>query len=153
MFVVQICCLYLVNRLLYGVLPETAFFTKTAEHDLSLTSVTFDLERPRVKFLQRMRRIDARRGTEHVKSLFPTEFELLTKNHQGQPFGPAIRSRVKTPTNFPRIWRYTSSMGIQKPSQHVLIVARNTLDVKILLDHHQKRSYQRSLFFFVTFRH
>ena len=44
MFVVQIWCLYLVkNRLLYGVLPETTFLTKTAEHDLSLTSITFDL--------------------------------------------------------------------------------------------------------------
>ena len=43
MFVVQIWCLYLVNRLLYGVLPETTFLTKTAEHDLILTSITFDL--------------------------------------------------------------------------------------------------------------
>ena len=43
MFVVQIWCLYLVNQLLYGVLPETTFLTKTAEHDLSLTSITFDL--------------------------------------------------------------------------------------------------------------
>ena len=43
MFVVQIWCLYLVNRLLYSVLPETTFLTKTAEHDLSLTSITFDL--------------------------------------------------------------------------------------------------------------
>ena len=43
MFVVQIWCLYLVNRLLYGVLPETTFLTKTAEYDLSLTSITFNL--------------------------------------------------------------------------------------------------------------
>ena len=43
MFEVQIWCLYLVNRLLYGVLPETTFLTKTVEHDLSLTSITFDL--------------------------------------------------------------------------------------------------------------
>ena len=44
MFEVQIWCLYLGNRLLYGVLPETTFFlTKTVEHDLSLTSITFDL--------------------------------------------------------------------------------------------------------------
>ena len=44
MFVVKIWCLYLVNQLLYSVLPETTFFfTKTAEHDLSLTSITFDL--------------------------------------------------------------------------------------------------------------
>ena len=43
MFEVQIWCLYLANRLLYGVLPETTFFTKTVEHDLSLTSITFDL--------------------------------------------------------------------------------------------------------------
>ena len=43
MFAVQIWYLYLVNRLLYGVLPETTFLTKTAEHDLSLTSITFDL--------------------------------------------------------------------------------------------------------------
>ena len=44
MFVVEIWCSYLVNRLLYGVLPETTFFfTKTAEHGLSLTSITFDL--------------------------------------------------------------------------------------------------------------
>ena len=43
-----------------------------------------------------MRRIDARRGTESFKALFPTEFELLTKNHQGGPKGPPpIRSRVK----------------------------------------------------------
>ena len=42
-----------------------------------------------------MRRIDARRGTENFKALFPTEFELLTKNHQGGPKGPPIRSRVK----------------------------------------------------------
>ena len=41
-----------------------------------------------------MRRIDARRGTENFKALFPTEFELLTKNHQGGPKGPPIRSRV-----------------------------------------------------------
>ena len=45
MLVVKSSSLYLVNRLLYGVLPETFFFsTKTAEHDLSLTSITFDLE-------------------------------------------------------------------------------------------------------------
>ena len=43
MFVIQIWCLYLVNRLLYSVLPETIFLTKTTEHDLSLTSITFDL--------------------------------------------------------------------------------------------------------------
>ena len=66
-----------------------------AEHDLSLTSITFDLWWPRVRFFQRMRRIDARRGTEKFKALFPTEFELLTKNHQGGPKGPPpIRSRV-----------------------------------------------------------
>ena len=41
-----------------------------------------------------MRRIDARRGTENFKALFPTEFELLTKNHQGGPNGHPIRSRV-----------------------------------------------------------
>ena len=37
-----------------------------------------------------MRRIDARRGTENFKALFPTEFELLAKNQQGGggPFGP-----------------------------------------------------------------
>ena len=47
------------------------------------------------KNFQRMRRIDARRGTENFKALFSTEFELLTKNHQGGPFGPPpIRSRV-----------------------------------------------------------
>ena len=57
LFVVQIWCLYLVNRLLYGVLPETTFLTKTAEHDLNLTSITFDLGWPRVNFFQRMRRM------------------------------------------------------------------------------------------------
>ena len=93
MFVVQIWCLYLVNRLLYGVLPETRFLTKTAEHDLSLTSITFDLGWPRVRCFQRMRRIDARRGTENFKALFQTEFELLTKTHQGALLAP-IRSRV-----------------------------------------------------------
>ena len=98
MFEVKIWCLYHINRLLYSVLPETTFLTKTAEHDLSLTSITFDLGWPRVIFFfQRMRRIDARRGTENFKALFPTEFELLTKNHQGaQRPPPPIRSRVKS---------------------------------------------------------
>ena len=41
-----------------------------------------------------MRRIDARRGTENFKALFPTEFELLAKNQQGGPLGTLIRSRV-----------------------------------------------------------
>ena len=41
-----------------------------------------------------MRRIDARRGTENFKALLPTEFELLTKNHQEGPLAPPIRSRV-----------------------------------------------------------
>ena len=42
MFEVQIWCLYLVNRLLYGVLPETTvLLTKTVEHDLSLTRYNF----------------------------------------------------------------------------------------------------------------
>ena len=59
------------------------FFTKSTEHDLSLTSLTFDLGWPRVKIFHRMRRIDARRGTENFKALFPTKFKLLTKNHQG----------------------------------------------------------------------
>ena len=72
------------------------FLTKTAEHDLSLTSITFDLEWPRANFFQRMRRIDARRGTENIKALFPTKFELLAKNQQEGPLGPPIRSRVKT---------------------------------------------------------
>ena len=35
-----------------------------------------------------MRRIDVRKGTENFKTLFPTEFELLTKNQQGGPFAP-----------------------------------------------------------------
>ena len=35
-----------------------------------------------------MRRIDARRGTQNFKALFPTEFELLTKNHQGALWPP-----------------------------------------------------------------
>ena len=35
-----------------------------------------------------MRRIDARKGTANFKALFPTEFELLTKNHQGGPLPP-----------------------------------------------------------------
>ena len=35
-----------------------------------------------------MHRIDARRGTENFEAIFPTEFELLTKNHQGGPKGP-----------------------------------------------------------------
>ena len=83
MFLVQIWCLYLVNRLLYGVLSETTFLTKTAEHDLSLTSITFDHGWHRVKNFKRMRRIDARRGTENFQALFPTEFESLTKKHQG----------------------------------------------------------------------
>ena len=43
MFVVKVWSLYLVNQLLYSVLPETTFLTKTAEHGLSLTSITFDL--------------------------------------------------------------------------------------------------------------
>ena len=64
------------------------FLTKTAEHDLSLTSVDFDLAWPRVKSFQRMRTIDARRGTENFKALFKTEFELLTKNHNGGPLAP-----------------------------------------------------------------
>ena len=34
-----------------------------------------------------MRRNDARRGTEILKALFVTEFELLKKNHQG-PLAP-----------------------------------------------------------------
>ena len=102
MFVVQIWCLYLVNPLLYGVLSERTFLTKTAEHDISSTPITFDLGWPRVFFFQRMRRIDARRGTEKFKTLFPTKFELLTKNHQGA-LCPPIRSRVKSEfslTNF-----------------------------------------------------
>ena len=95
MSVVQIWCSYLVNRLLYGVLPETTFFTKTVENDLSLTSITFDFGWPRINFFQRMRRINARRGAENFKALFPTEFELLTKTHQGALCPPPIRSRVK----------------------------------------------------------
>ena len=96
MFVVQIWSLYLVNRLLYGVLPETTFIlTKTAEHDLSLTSITFDLGWTRIKLFQRMRRIDARRGAEIFKALFLTKFELLTKKHQGALAPPPpIRSRL-----------------------------------------------------------
>ena len=43
MFEVQIWCLYLVNRLLNGVLPEPAFLTKTVVHDLSLTPITLTL--------------------------------------------------------------------------------------------------------------
>ena len=45
-------------------------------------------------FFQRMRRIDARRGIENFKALFPTEFELLTKNHQGGgPLAPPPSGR------------------------------------------------------------
>ena len=41
-----------------------------------------------------MRRIDARRGTENFKALFPTEFELLAKNQQGGgPLGPPSSGR------------------------------------------------------------
>ena len=40
-----------------------------------------------------MRRIDARRGTENFKALFPTEFELLAKNQQGSPLGPPSSGR------------------------------------------------------------
>ena len=40
-----------------------------------------------------MRRIDARRGTENFKALFPTEFELLAKNQQGGPSGPPSSGR------------------------------------------------------------
>ena len=65
------------------------FFTKTSEHDLSLTSITFDLGWPRIQFFQRMRIIDARRGTENFKALFPTEFGLLTKTHQGALWPPS----------------------------------------------------------------
>ena len=88
MFVVQIWCLYLVNRLLYGVLPETTFFDKNGR-----TWPQFDLYNfwPWVnsgKIFKRMRRIDARRSTENFKALFPTEFELLAKNQQGGPLPP-----------------------------------------------------------------
>ena len=43
-----------------------------------------------------MRRIDARRGTENFKALFPTEFELLAKNQQGGPLGPPSSGRGLT---------------------------------------------------------
>ena len=98
MFVVQILCLYLVNRLLYSVLPETTFFDKNGR-----TWPQFDLYNfwPWVtsdKIFQRMRRIDARRGTENLKALFPTEFELLVKNQQGGggPLGPPSSGRGLT---------------------------------------------------------
>ena len=89
MFEVQIWCLYLVNRLLYGVLPETTFFDKNGR-----TWPQFDLYNfwPWVtsdKIFQRMRRIDARRGTKNFKALFPTEFELLAKNQQGGLWAPS----------------------------------------------------------------
>ena len=37
-----------------------------------------------------MRRIDARSGTENFKALFPTEFELLTKNPLGLSSGRGL---------------------------------------------------------------
>ena len=101
MFVVQICCLYFVNRLLYGVLPETTFFDKNGR-----TWPQFDLYNfwPWVtsgKIFQRMRRIDARRGTENFKALFPTEFELLAKNQRGALWAPPPSSvrglKLRTP--------------------------------------------------------
>ena len=91
MFVGHIWCLYLVNRLLYGVLPETTFFDKNGR-----TWPQFDLYNfwPWVtsgKFFQMMRRIDARRGTENFKALFPAEFEpnlsYWRKTTRG-PFAP-----------------------------------------------------------------
>ena len=44
-----------------------------------------------------MRRIDARRDTVNFKALFPSEFELLTKNHYGALWPAPIRSRDKRP--------------------------------------------------------
>ena len=46
------------------------------------------------KRLQRMRRIDARRGTKNFKPLFLTEFELLSKNHQGCHCPPSGRGLI-----------------------------------------------------------
>ena len=92
MFEVPIWCLYLGNRVLYGVLPETTFLTKTAEHDLSLTSITFDLGWPRVKYFQRMRRIDGRRGTENFKAFSQPNLSYWRKTTRA--FGPPSGRRL-----------------------------------------------------------
>ena len=57
------------------------FLQKTAKHDLSLASITFDPGRPRIKKNQRIGRIEAWRGTEFLNVLLLTEYELSTKNH------------------------------------------------------------------------
>ena len=75
-----------------------------------------------------MRRIDARRGTENFRALFPTEFELLAKNQQGGPFGPPlIRSRVNIDK--------TTCMTIETLHEHELISKFNLKfvnEIKIL---------------------
>ena len=94
MFVVQIWYLYLVNRLLYGVLPETTFFDKNG-----LTWPQFDL----YNFWPWMTSDNFFRG---CVELMPGEVLNISKRYSQRnlsywrkttrgPFGPPIRSRVK----------------------------------------------------------
>ena len=97
MFVVQIWCLYLVNRLLYGVLPKTTFLTKTAEHDLSLTSITFDLGWPRAKFFRGFVELMLGEVLKISKRYSQPNLSYWRKNNRGGGglWAPLIRSRVK----------------------------------------------------------
>ena len=70
------------------------FFTKTAEHDLSLTSITFDLGWPWVRFFRGCVELMPGEVLKISKRYSQPNLSYWRKTTRG-PFGPPIRSRVK----------------------------------------------------------
>ena len=63
-------------------------WSKSAEHDVILTSLTADLLWPGTKCFDTRRGIVARRGMASFKAKFTVLQELFTKNHRGEDFAP-----------------------------------------------------------------
>ena len=93
MFVVQIWCLYLVNRLLYSVLPETTFLTKTAEHDFSFDLYNFWHWVTSAKCFRRCVELMPGEVLKISKRYSQPNLSYWRKTNRGS-FGPPIRSRV-----------------------------------------------------------
>ena len=59
------------------------FWSKSAKHDVTLTSLTAGLSGPRSIFFTKVCRIDAREGTESLAALRAAVFSLSQKKREG----------------------------------------------------------------------
>ena len=87
-------------------IPVNPFcWSKSAKHDVTLTSLTADLLWPGSQFFDTMCGIVVRRGMASFKAKFSVLQELFAKKHRGGPFAappPPSGARVNTNSAF---WR------------------------------------------------